>query len=108
VIKAITFLITALINTGIGAFLFFMLLLSLNGFSEKQATPGLILFIGWVLLGSIVAGILGFLSANYLIENKSINQWLAALIAIAVFVIVGALINIIGFFAAIFLTSAMR
>lgn len=106
--KAITFIITALINIGSGAFLFFMLLLSLNGFTGKQAEPSLILFVVWVLISSIIAGILSFLSAGYLTETKSLNQWLAAFMAVVVFVIVGAAINFAGVIAAVFLASAMR
>jgi len=107
-IKATTFLVTALINIGIGAVLFFILIISLNGFTEEQAAPGLILFIVWALLCSLVAGILSFLSVKYLIENKSFNSLLAALSAIAIFIIIGALVNFVGIIAAVILTSAMR
>lgn len=106
--KIISFLTTALLSIIIGAAMFFMLLLSLNGFTGKQAEPGLMLFVVWVLLASLGAGVLSFLSAKYLAEKKSLNRWWAALTAIAGFVIIGVIINAIGFFAAVFLTSAMR
>lgn len=101
------FLITALANIG-GAVLFFMLLISLNGFTGKQAEPGLILFVVWVLLASIVTGVLGFFAANYLIENKSFNRWLAASLTILIFIGVGAAFNFVGLIAAAALTPAMR
>ena len=107
-IKAATFLTTALINIAVGAIAFFMLILSLNGFSEKQAESGLILFIGWALLSACITGILGSMSAIYLIKEKSFNVWLASFLAITTFVVVGLISNIVGFFAAVFLTSAMR
>jgi len=106
--KAITFIITALVIIGIGAAMFFMLLLSLNGFTGKQAEIGLILFIVWAVLTALLGGILSFLSAGYLINNKSFNPVVATIIAIVIFVIVGTLSNIVGFFAAILLTSEMR
>lgn len=106
--KTTAFLITTLINIAIGAVLFFMLVFSLNGFTEDQATPGLILFIVWALLCSLVAGILSFLSVKFLTEKKSFNRWLAALSAIVIFVIIGATVNFVGMIAAVFLTSAMR
>jgi len=107
-IKAISFLITALINSGIGAAWFFMLLLTLNGFTGANAEPGLILFVVWAVLTAIVAGVLGFLSAGYLTEKRSFTPALAAFAAIIIFVIVGAASNFIGFLAAVILTSAMR
>jgi len=105
--KAVAFLITTLINIGIGVGLFFMLIVSLNGFTGEQADPGLILFVVWILLASIIAGVLAFLSAKYLISKKSFKPWRAALLAIAIFVIVGTAANIVGFIAAVVLTSAM-
>jgi hypothetical protein len=107
-IKATIFLITTLINVGIGAVLLFMLVISLNGFTEDQAAPGLILFIVWVLLFSHLAGILSFLSAQFLMEKKSFSAWLAALSAIAVFSIIGATVNFVGMIIAVSVTSAMR
>lgn len=106
--KVETFLITALINIGIGAFLFFMLIISMNGFSEDEATPGLVLFIVWALISSLGAGALSFLSVKYLTEKKSFNRWLAALLAIVVFVIIGAAVNFVGIIAAVLLASAMQ
>jgi len=106
--KIITFLITAVITGGIGAMMFFMLILSLNGFTGKQAEPGLILYIAWAVLTVIIAGALSFLGANYLINNKSFNPVLAAITAIALFSFGGAASDFVGFIAAIFLTSAMR
>jgi len=107
-IKAITFLVTALVNIGIGAVLFFILIISLNGFTGKQAEPGLVFFTLCILLVSLASGVLSFLSANYLAQSKSFNSWLAALLAITVFVIVGAAVNFVGAVAAVFLASAMR
>jgi hypothetical protein len=106
--KWIAAIITTLINAGIGFLAFFMLILSLNGFTGDEAEPGLILFIVWAALTALVAGFLSFLSAGYLINKKSLNSALAAFVAIAIFSICGAASAVVGFFAAVFLTSAMR
>lgn len=106
--KIATFLITALVNVGISIVMFFMLILSLNGFSGKQAEPGLLLFIVWGLLSAIITGILSFLLANYLTTKKALGKIAAAAISIAVFVIVGGIFTVVGFFAAVFLVSALR
>jgi len=107
-IKATTFLITMSVNAAVGAAMFFMLILSLNGFTGKQAEPGLILFFVWVLITSFVVGVLSILSVNYLAGTKPFNQWLAATISVSVCVIGGAAINFVGATAAVLLTLAMR
>lgn len=106
--KIAAFLITALANAAIGFVLFFMLIVSLNGFSGRQAEPGLLLFIVWGLLSAIMTGILSFLLANYLATKKALNKVASAAIAVAVFVVAGGVSVIVGFFAAVFLVSAMR
>jgi hypothetical protein len=106
--RAIPFLITFLINLGIGVFLFFFLLLGMNGFSEKQAEPGLIFFIVWVLLASLITAILSVISTNYFTTQKSMNFWLAALLSTFIFVVIGAGLSVVGWFASLFITSAIR
>jgi hypothetical protein len=106
--KIATFLITALVNAGIGFVMFFMLILGLNGFSGKQAEPGLLLFIVWGLLSALITGILGVLLANYLATKKSMSKIAAAAISSLIFVIVGGVSVVAGFFASIFLVSALR
>ena len=100
--------LTTLINGGIGAAWFFMLLLSLNGFTGKQAETGFTLFIVWAVLTAILVGVLAFFSAGYFIEKKSLNPAFAAFATTVVFVIVGAAIDFVGFLAAVFLTTARR
>lgn len=106
--KTIAFLLTTLISFGIGAAWFFMLLLSLNGFTGKQAEPGIILFVVWAALSAIGAGFLGWLGTGYLTAKKLQNPAFAAFASIVVFVIVGAASDFIGFLAAVFLTTARR
>jgi len=106
--KVEIFLATALGNIGIGIMLFFILLLSLNGYSGNQAELGLILFIIWVLLFSIAAAVCAYLSANFLITKKSLNRIVASLVSILIFVVIGAILNFVGMVAAIILTEALR
>lgn len=106
--KAIPFLITGLINLGIGVFLFFFLLLGMNGFFGKQAEPGLITFIVWVLLSSLTTGVLSVVSTNFFATQKSMNFWLAAFLSVFIFVVVGAIFNVVGWFIALFVTNALR
>ena len=106
--KAATLVITTIFMLGLGTAWFFMLILSLNGFTGKQAEPGLILFVVWAILTAIVAGILGFWSAGYLTEKRSFSPALAALASVVFFVIVGAASDFVGFIVAVAITSARR
>jgi hypothetical protein len=106
--KSTPFAITAFVNIGVGVFLFFILLLSLNGFSEDEATPGLILFIVWILIVSLLTAVLSVVATNFLTAKKSMSFWIAALISVLLFVIVGGVFNIIGLFASVLVTSAMQ
>ena len=106
--KVVIFLVTALGNMGIGIILFFFLLLSLNGYSEKQAEAGLILFIIWVLFFSAAVAVCAVLSASFLTIKKSLNWIAASLVSILIFVVIGAILNFVGTVAAIVLTEALR
>jgi len=106
--KLIPFMITGLMNIGVGVVLFFLLLLGMNGYSEQQATPGLITFIIWVLLVSLLTSISSVVLTSFLTTKKSMNFWIAALISILVFVIVGGVVDFIGWFISIFVTEALR
>ncbi len=68
--QIINFLITIFVNVAAAVAMFFFLLLALNGYSEQQATPGLILYIVWALFFSLAASVLSILAANYLINKK--------------------------------------
>ena len=106
--KLIPFTITGLINIAVGVVLFFFLLLGLNGYSGKQAEPGLILFIVWILLASLLVAVLSVVMIGFLTAKKSINFWASSLISVLVFVILGAVINVVGWFTSLFVTEALR
>ena len=106
--KFIPFAITGLVNIGIGIVLFFFLLLGLNGYSEKQAMPGLIIFVAWVTLVSLLSGVLSVFATDFLVNKKAINFWISLLISVLVFVVGGAVINVVGWFVSLFVTEALR
>jgi hypothetical protein len=101
-------LITALFNIGIAFVLFFFLIIALNGYSERQATPGLILYIVWALFFSLLAAVLSVLTAKYLIGKKSFGSISAVAIASPIFIIVGGIISFLGTIAAVVLIEALR
>lgn len=106
--QILNFFVTAIINIGIACVLFIFLLIALNGFSERQANPGLILYIVWTLLASLLAAALSVLTAKYLIGKKSLKPFGAIAISSPIFIILGGVASFIGIFAAVLLIEALR
>jgi hypothetical protein len=106
--RIIVFSITAGIQIAAAAVGFFVLLLSLNGYSEKQATPSLIFYIVLSLGSVLVAGGTSAYTAKRLTKRKSLGRLGASLIAIIGFSALGVLILIVGFFAALLLAEVVR
>ena len=106
--KIAAFLLTATINLGVGIILFFFLIIALNGYSEKQAAPGLILFIVWILIFSLAAACLSFFTVSYLIKKKSFSPLAGAFFSIIGFVFIGVILDLVGILAAIGLIEGLR
>lgn len=106
--RIIVFVINAVIQLAAAAVGFLMLLLGLNGFSERQANPSLLFYI---VLGFGSAAGLGFASAftsKWLAGKKSLGAVAGSAVSVVVFAILGALILVVGFFIALFIAEAMR
>lgn len=101
------FLLTATANLGIGIVLFFFLIIALNGYSESQATPGLILFIVWILIFSLIMAILSFFMVGYF-GKKSMNKLAAMILSVVVFSLAGTVVDFVGMLAAVGLIEALR
>ena len=84
-----------------------MLLVGLNGYSEKDATPSLIMYIV-LALGSGVGLGLASVYTTKRISQASLGSFGAAAIAVVVFAIIGGVILIAGWFAALFLAEIVR
>lgn len=106
--QILNFFITAIINIGIACVLFIFLLIVLNGFSESQADPGLILYVAWALLTALIAATLSVLTAKYLIGKKSFKPFSAIAISSPIFIIVGGAASFVGIFAAVLLIETLR
>lgn len=106
--RIIVFIITAVIQLAAAAFGFFVLLLGMNGYSEKQATPSLILYIALSVVSALGLGGASAFAAKRLVERKSFSSLWASATAILGSSIIGALILVVGFFAAIVLAEIIR
>jgi hypothetical protein len=106
-VKIITFLLILGTNVAVGAGFFFLLMLGLNGFSERAANYAFGIFIGGGILVSLLTAAAGVWLVGFLIAKKW-NQFLAALAAIAGFAALGFLIKVVIFFTAIFAADFFR
>jgi predicted transporter len=105
--KIIVFILNALIQLAVAAFGLFMLLVGLNGFSERQATPGLLFYMILSALSAFLVGAASAFAARWLTAKFSLGKFAAAAIAVPLFAVTGAVILVIALFAAVFLAQAL-
>ena len=99
-VKILTFIVTLLINSGVAFFMFGALILGMNGFpSSKSAEPGIILYTVWAVVSTIAVSLLSVLAVYFLNNKKEVNAWLASLISVVVFSILGGISIVIGWAA---------
>lgn len=107
--KIAVFIINLLIQLAFAVFGLFILLLSLNGYSERQSNPGIFFYVVISIVSAFGAATLSSYTAGRLAAAKSaFGKFWSAVIAIISFTVVGGTILIVGFFAAVILTEALR
>ena len=105
--KIITFLTIGGVNLAVSVFLLFFLMLGLNCFSESDATYAFLFFIIGAFVSAALSGILGIVLLNILI-NKNFRSVSASIIAVLIFSIIGAVINIALFFGGLIIAEIVR
>ena len=106
--KITVFLVTALITLIVAAAGFFILLLGLNGYSERQATPSLILFLVFSVLSILGFGALAVFTAKFAVKKNWVGTSGAAFVATISSSIVACLVLIVGLFIAFVLAEVVR
>lgn len=106
--RVTVFLVTAILDLAVAIFGFFILLIGLNGFSERQATPTLIFYITFCLTSLIILSYLGTIVAKAFVEKGWMNNVWAAIVAILSTSIVSGLIVIVAVFAGFALAEFLR
>lgn len=106
--RVTVFLVTAILDLAVTIFGFFILLIGLNGFSERQATPSLIFYIVFCLTSLLILSFLGTLIAKAFVEKGWMNNVWAAIVAILSTSIVSGLIVIVAVFAGFALAEFLR
>ncbi|HEV7889411.1 MAG TPA: hypothetical protein VGP08_02170 [Pyrinomonadaceae bacterium] len=106
--RIIVFVLNAVIQLAAAAVGFLLLLLGLNGFSERQSNPSLLFYILLSVRRAVGLGVASAFASKWLAQKKSMGGLGASAIAVPVFAAVGVLILVVGFFVALFIASAMR
>ena len=106
--RVFVFTLTAVIQLAAGAAGFLLLLLGMNGYSGRQATPGLILYIIIGLGSAAGLGLASVLASKRLVGRRSLGGAAASAIAVVGATMLGALILAATVIAAIVLAEVMR
>lgn len=104
----IVFISTAVIQLTAAAIGLFLLLLGLNGYSERQAMPGLILYIALSLTSASALGAASPFAAKRLAQRTSLGRFGSSAIVVVAFSIIGVIVLFVGFVASIALAEVMR
>ena len=86
----------------------FLLLVGLNGYSERQATPGLILYIVLSLTSAFALGAASPFAAKRLAKRTSLGSFGSSAIVVVAFSIIGLIVLFVGFFASFALAEVLR
>lgn len=106
--RIIVFIIVAAVQLVAAACGFVLLLLGLNGFSEKQATPGLAFYIVTAVASSVGLGVAGAMASKWLTVRRGAGGPVAALVAVVGSSVLGLIILGVGFLGAVIIASMMR
>ena len=106
--RVIVFSIVAVVQMALAAFGLFVLLVGLNGYSERQATPGLIAYVVLCLVTIPGMGAVGAVAARSLVERKSFGKAGASVGAIMGVSILGVGILVVGVIGAFVMAEVLR
>lgn len=105
--KLISFLTTFAVNVAIGVALFFGLIVILNGFSERDATWGIYLYIALGIAVSLLMATLAAVACGMLVKRGT-RAGLSAMIAIGGFSVVGGIVKVVLLFAGMIAAEIAR
>ena len=86
----------------------FLLLVGLNGYSERQATPSLILYIILSLTSASALGAASPFASKRLAKRTSLGRFGSAAIIVVAFSFIGVIVLFVGFFASFALAEFLR
>ncbi|HLM58921.1 MAG TPA: hypothetical protein VK422_22650 [Pyrinomonadaceae bacterium] len=106
--RIIVFIVVAAVQLAAAAFVFLILIMGMNGFSERDANPGLLFYIVLALASSAGLGLAGAMFAKWLTASRGMGGLGAAAIAVVSSSTVGLVVLGVAFFGAMMVTSIMH
>ena len=106
--RIVVFLISAVVQLVAAAVGLFVLLIALNGYSERQAMPSLIFYGIFCLLIVLVISAVGCLVAKSLLKRNWVGKVGASIVAIVSSSIVGVVLVGVAMFVAFALAETLR
>ena len=106
--KIVVFIVSAFVQLAGAAVGFFILLIALNGYGEKQAGAGLIFYIILSIMSAASVGAASAHAAQKLAARTSLGDFGASTIAVLSFAVLGLGVLIIGFFGTVFVVEVFR
>lgn len=106
--RIIVFILTAVIQLAAAAAGYIILLLSMNGYSGRDAGPGLTLYIVLCLVSALVLGLAAAYVSGLLVERRSFGGLAASATAVLGSLVLGGLVVAASFIAAIVLAEVVR
>ncbi len=105
--KIVTFGLTFLISAAIGAGLFVVLIIALNGFSERDATWAIGVYIGGAfLLSAIVSALAAFALGPML--KREMKPFVSIALAVVVFSFIGGILTTVLIFVSALVAEIVR
>jgi cobalamin synthase len=105
-LKIILFFLTAIPQLGVAVFAFFMLLLGLNGYSERDATPALLAYIalsGVVVVATALAAV--FTAKKF---EQRMGKFGAGAVSVIGFTVVGVALIVVSLFVSVGVAEVVR
>lgn len=106
--RIVVFIIVAAVQLAAAACVFLLLILGLNGFSEREANPGLVFYVVLALASSAGLGLAGAMFAKWLVARRGMGGLGAAAIAVVSSSTAGLVVLGVGFIGALVLASFMH
>lgn len=106
--KILVFIVIASIQVAAAAVGFFLLLIGMNGYSERQATPSLILYIVLSLTSALGLGAAGLFAVKRLVGKRSWGALAASAVTVIGSSALGVILLLASLVAAIALAEVLR
>lgn len=101
-------ILTVVFQLTVAAIGLFLLLLGLNGYSERQATPSLVLYIVLSLTSALALGAASPFAVKRLAKRTSLGSFGSSAIVVVAFSFIGMIVLFVGFFASFALAEILR